>query len=324
MSPHNAAKNKTAGRPALAALCLLGLILAAPAAAAPGDAHALRRGDIRRAEKVLGRLRQLYAAADAGDAGHYRALASKFYPGLFVTVAEIRQDDLSTDLSTAVFLAAELARTWSAAGAAAAECGRERPDIYLPLCLDLRGGTRGQLLLAKARLHARWAEAVLRSGKGEVDAETARALSEMAAARVNDMLLAARVVEVLRPLEGLLRRRAAGAEGAGRLGAAPAGPGGESDRALRTAGALLGWMPRSQTFYRLSGARLAYADGLSWLRMASLSKRLVVSARSFEPSPLEALGLDAEQAAAAAEANWRSAARITRIATQNLASGAER
>ena len=291
------------------------------AASAPNAARALQDSDARRAEKILASLRLLHEAAGADDAGAYRALASKLYPDLFVKVAEIRPGDLSTDLSTAVFLAEKLGRIRDAAGEATADCRGERPDIYAPLCLSLRGGTVRQLLLAKSRLHARWAEAVLRDFRGEGDAETARALAELKAARANDCLIAARVLETLRPLEGLARHPAGGAGLGERLTVASSGPDGsdaELAEALRVAGALLAWMPRSQTFYRLSGAQHAYADGLSWYRKVRQSKRLVVSANSFAPDPLKALALDAEQAAAAATANWKSAAKLTRLTERSL------
>jgi hypothetical protein len=279
------------GAAACAALLLALTFLSRTAAA-----QAVSDGDVRKAEKILAKLRLLYEAAEAGDADAYRGLASRMYPDLFVKAAELRPGDLSTDLSTAVFLADELGRTWGAAGAAA-DCLGERPDIYRPLCLGLRDGSVRGLLLAKSRLHARWAEAAVRGHKGEADAETAGALREMAAARANDVLIAARVAETLRPLEG---------------------SDGESADSLRVAGALLAWMPRSQTFYRLSGARQAYADGLFWYRKVSQSKRLVVSVNSFAPDPLKVIDFDAGQAGAAAVANWKSAARLTRLAERPL------
>ena len=291
----------------------------AAAASVSPDACAIRDADALKAAKVLAKLRLLHEAADADDASAYCALASKLYPDLFVKVAEIRAGDLSTDLSTAVFIAEKLGRTWAAAGEATADCRVERPDIYMPLCLSLRGGTVRQLLLAKSRLHARWAEAVLRGYGGAADAETARALSEVKAARANDRLIAARVVETLRPLEGLLRGSAADAGRGGQLATAGLnGSDGELADALYAADALLAWMPRSQTFYRLSGAQHAYADGLSWYLKARRSKRLVISANSFAPDPLKVLALDAEQAVAAAAANWKSAAKLTRLTEQSL------
>lgn len=287
---------------AMRAAFVLMLAFACRNAAARDGVETVSDGDARRAEKILSKLKLLHEAADADDAGAYQRLASKMYPELFSKVSELHAGDLSTDLSTAVFLADQLGRTW-ATGAFAADCRGERPDIYRPLCLGLSEGTVRQLLLAKSRLHARWAEAVVRSHRGESDAEITRALREMAAARANDFLIAARVVETLRPLERVSRDPSSGREFAD---------------ALDVAASLLAWMPRGQTFYQLTGARQAYADGLSWHRKVKQSKRLVISVNSYAPDPLKVLDLDAGQAGAAAAANWRSAVRLTRLTEQSL------
>lgn len=288
------------------AACLIVCALAAHAGAAPTGAEssaALRDKDVRRAEKALSKLRLLDEAAAADDAARYRALASKLYPGLFVLVAEMRPSDLHTDISTAVFLAEKLNRVWFGAGDERADCERERRDIYRPLCLGLRGGSVRRMLSAKARLHARWAEAVVKSHRGERDAETSRALSEIKAARAGDLLIAARVVETLKPLEA--------------MPAASKECGGCAD-ALDTAGALLSWLPRGPAFQQLSEARRAYADGLFWHQKVQRSKRLVVNVNGFDRDPLKDLRLDAEQVGGVAAANWKSAARYTRMAENSM------
>jgi hypothetical protein len=279
------------------AALLVALALAPRASAFDGGAAAIRETDARRAEKVLAKLLLLYDAAGSGDAAAYRRLTSKLYPGLFVTVAEMQASDLSTDLSTAVFLAEEFGRV---AGDTAADCGAERPDIYAPLCAGMRGATVRQLLLAKSRLHARWAEAMLRAYENRADADTAHTLAEMRSARENDALIAARVLEILRSLEG------AGASSA------------EPSEALGEAAALLAWMPRGEAFYQLSNARRALADASWWRGRARESKQLVVSAKGFAPDPLKDLRLDAEQVSSAADANLKSAAKHTRLAEQAL------
>ena len=148
----------------------------------------------------------------------------------------------------------------------------------------------------------------------------------MNAARANDLLIAARVVEALKTLEGRLPLSATDADRGQRFNASGAsldGPGGEFADTLHAAEALLSWMPRSRTFYHLSGARLAYADGLSWYRKVRQSKSLVVSAASgFVPDPLKGLRLDAEQVGATVKANWRSAIRHTRLAEKSLSGSA--
>lgn len=301
----------TAGAALLLALTFL---VRVADAAPPAGTQAINDADVQKAEKVLAKLRLLYDAAAADDAAAYRRLASKFYPDLFVKVAELRPCDLSTDLSTAVFLAEQLGRTWSAAGETVADCPGARPDIYQPLCRVLRGGTVRQLLLAKSRLHARWAEAVLRESRGEADAETARALAEVRAARANDRLIAALVLKALSTLEGL---PPTSSPSPARLGGLDE-PNAQVTEVLSEVDTLLAWMPRGPTFYHLLNARDAYRDGLWWHDRARRAKGLVISAKSFAPDPLRELRLDAEQVSATARANWQSAAKHTSLAQQLL------
>lgn len=316
---------RSATRAALCAAGLIGFALNVLAAGAPGTAAtpALREKDVRRAEKVVAKLGLLDGAAASGeDAKAYHALAAKLYPGLFVTVADMRESDLKTDLDTAVFLYAKVGRTWFAAGASKADCERERRDIYLPLCLDLRGGTARQLLLSKARLHARWAEAVVKNYRGEGDAETPRVLvAAMKAARENDLMVAARVVETLKPLERLVNAyptyadyqegRAASKVSFDRLD-------GEFADALNIASLLLASMPRSPAFYLLTNARDSYRDGLFWYRKVHQSRKLTVSASAFERDPLRDLRLNADQVGYTVVVNWRTAVKYTRLAEHSL------
>jgi hypothetical protein len=283
---------------------------------------ALRDKDVRRAENVVAKLELLDSAATSGeDAKTYHALAAKLYPGLFVAVADMRESDLKTDLDTAVFLYAKVGRTWFAAGASKADCENERRDIYLRLCLDLRGGTARQLLLSKARLHARWAEAVVKNYRGVGDAESLRALSMMKAAREHDRVLVARIVETLKRLERLTNAYPTYAdyqEGRAAPEISPDGSDPEFADALNTASLLLASMPRSLSFYHLSNARDSYRDGLFWYRKVHLSKKLVVSANAFERDPLVDLRLNAEQVGYTVVVNWRTAVKYTRLAEHSL------
>jgi hypothetical protein len=319
----------TAFRALLFVACLFAGVLAArgQSAADLGAAHELRERDVRRAEKVLEKLRLLDEAAESREGGgDFRGLARKFYPGLFVAVADLRPSDLKTDLDTAVFLYEALGRARSAAGESAADCEGERPGLYLPLCRGLRGGTVRQLLLAKARLHARWAEAVVKTQRGAGDGETARLVSEMKAARALDLRIAARVSEELKSLEGMVSLSPTYAD----YQEQRAGPkvsfekldAGFAD-ALGRAGVLLGWMPRSPAYYYLARACRSYADGLFWYRKVHGSRKKVVSAAAgFERDPLEDLRLDADHVGYAAVSNWKTAARYTRLAEHSLAAAA--
>lgn len=288
-----------------------------------------REKDVRRAEKVLEKLRLLdEAAASHEGEERFRSLARKLYPGLLIAVSDMRPSDLKTDLGTAAFLYEDAARAWSLAGRTTADCEGERPDLYRPLCLGLGGGTVRQLLFTKARLHSRWAEAVVKTCRGEGGAGTSRLLSEMKAAREQDLRIAARISGTLKSLEGMVNtpagyaayveQRAEVRVGSERLEA-------EFSDALGRAGALLGWMPRSPVYYSLSSAWRSYGDGLFWYRKASGSRKLVVSAASgFERDPLEELRLGAGQVGYTVVVNWRAAAKYTRLAEQSLPSAAGR
>lgn len=290
---------------ALSVACVFTWALAARADGLDDGAPALREKDVRRAEKVLAKLRLLDAAAAApGSARSLPDLAAELCPGLFITVAEMRQSDLKTDLDTAVFAYAEAARTWLTSGASPADCDRQRPDIYLPLCLELRGGAVRQLVISKARLHARWAEAAAKAYRGARDAETTRALSAMRAARERDTVIAARVVEELKTVEGL-------------VGAAASDT--EISAALGSAGALLHALPRGPAFYCLSNAWRSFKDGHFWYRKVRQSRSLVVSVNALDHDPLKDLRLDAAQVSRTVEANWGAAVRYTRLAERVVA-----
>lgn len=319
-----------ASRALLCAVWLFGcgLVSRGQGAAGAGDSHAPREKDVRRAEKVLAKLRQLDAAAGAGeDGGEFRRAARRLYPGLFVTVAEMSPGDLKTDLDTAVFLYEDAGRAWSAAGNSTADCEGERPDLYRPVCLGLGGGTLRQLLLAKARLHARWAEAAVKAYSGDGDAETSRLLSEMKAARSYDLLIAARVSEALKSLEGLVNAPHTYADYQEHGAAAKVGPerlGAEFADALGRAELLLGWMPRSPAYYHLSRAGRSYRDGLFWYQKTRVSRAAVVSAAApFERDPLEDLRLDADRVGYTAVVNWKAAAKYTRLGRLSAGAGDE-
>jgi len=160
---------------------------------------------------------------------------------------------------------------------------------------------------------------VLRDRRGEADAETSRSLAEVRAARANDRLIAAHIVEALRLLDATPSPSPAAA---GNRDSVDAHAAGTADakfvEALGDACILLAWMPRSPTFYHLLSARDAYRDGLWWHDMARQAKSPVISVKSFAPDPLKDLRLDAEQASATVRANWRSATKHTRLGEQYL------
>lgn len=317
------ALRRTALRLLLCAVCLCGTARAASGHGAETETFAPLEKDVRRAEKVLDKLRPLGEAAALDDGAELRRLARKLYPGLFATVAEMRPSDLKTDLDTAVYLYEAVIRVRAGEGEQAADCERERPDIYRPLCHGLAGGPRHRLLAAKAWLHARWAGAFVKTYRGAGDAEAARLVSEMRAARANDLRIAAHVARELKSLEGAVEPATSYANYLERGDAAKVSferLEAEFADALSRAGALLGWLPRSPVHYQLSAARRGYKDGLFWYQKVKGAGRKVVSAAAagFEHDPLRELRLDASQVGYTAAANWRSAAKYTRLAESSL------
>jgi hypothetical protein len=302
--------------------CGIVFALTATAQGMEDAADTLREKDVLRAEAVIAKLKLLDEALPAAsDPRTLRTLTGKLYPGLFITVADMRESDLKTDLDTAVFLYEQASLTWFAAGVPAAECGRERRDIYQPLCRELRGGSTRELLLAKARLHARWAEACVDYYRGRRAAETSRSLSAMKAARENDFIIAGKAVEALETLKGLVDTIPENDDYRERRAVAGFAP---SDTiagdALSGAGELIALLPRSPAFYHLSNAWSCYKDGLFWERKVSRSRSLVVSARGFASDPLKDIGVNADSAAQTVVASFKNATKYTRLAEQSLGS----
>ncbi len=97
---HGRRRRRTAAlRALMCAVCLLGGESASRGqggAAAADDTRALRERDVRRAERVLEKLGLLgeAGAAREGEAA-FRGLARKLYPGLFITVADMRPRPLT-------------------------------------------------------------------------------------------------------------------------------------------------------------------------------------------------------------------------------------
>lgn len=322
-APRQQALRSTVVRLTLCVVCIFGAARAARGQGAEDGIFAPQEKDVRRAEKILEKLRPLGEAAALDDDAGMRRLARKLYPGLFAAVAEMRPSDLKTDLDTAVYLYEAVSRARAGEGKQAADCGRERPDVYLPLCDGLAGGSKRRLLAAKARLHARWAEAVVKTYHGAGDEEAARLVSEMKAARANDRRIAAHVARELKSLEGTAEPAASYADYIERGDAAKVSfekLEAEFADALARAGALLGWLPRSPVHYQLSAAWRSYKDGLFWYQKVKGAGSKVVSANAagFVRDPLQELGLDASQVGYTAAANWRTAAKYTRLAESSL------
>jgi hypothetical protein len=212
---------------------------------------------------------------------------------------------LKTELDTAVFLSERLVKP-SSVPDAAADCARERPDTYRPLCENLPGASVRQLLWLKAGLHVRWAEALVRRYRGASDAETSNLLTSLAAARLSDLEVAGRALQSCARTRTLLSahplfggHRVSGLKGSVTVG--------EAARALSEARRLASTLPRSLLWYRMSNAISAYEDGLYWLARLEQAKSRVVSAQGSAEITLRKLGIPDVVADATVRGNFRQA-----------------
>jgi hypothetical protein len=301
-----------------ALFCLLAFAGRAFCAAAPGPASTDK--NLRKAEAVLAKLSRLEEAAAARDSEAFAAAVKKLYPGLFVAVAGLRDDDLKAELATAASLyeAAQRARGDSAAP----DCSVELRQSYFRLCLE--SADRAGLLGSKAGLHTRRARVLLGYAHGGRDAATLEALAEIRAERSTDLALAEEALRALKELAGATTGIALSAdEGAstggvgGRVAPARAQAAQQSSAeqtpdklsaSLQEVDRLLASLPRTRVRQLLCNARDAFRDGLFWRLKTLPSRALVVSADSLaDPDPLRRLDLDAGDASRAALQNLSAA-----------------
>ncbi|HEX3559111.1 MAG TPA: hypothetical protein VHU19_07900 [Pyrinomonadaceae bacterium] len=305
---------------ALALLCLLAFAVNAARAATPGPAPGDK--DLKKAEAVLSKLLRLEESAAARGSDAFDGVAKKIYPGLFVAVAELRDDGLKTELATAASFYEAVYRTRG--DASAPDCSRELRQSYFRLCRE--SGDRAGLLRAKAALHTRRAVVALRYARGERDAATLDALAEIRAERSTDLALAEETLRALKELADEVSAPVAVADAASDSFAAAGGRVAtraaatsrpyenlspsleELSSSLEEVDRLLASLPRTHVRQLLGNARDAFRDGLFWQLKTLPSRALVVSAQSFaDPNPLLRFNLDAEDASRAALQNLRAA-----------------
>jgi hypothetical protein len=266
--------------------------------ASVAEARATNAKDLKRAEVLISKLKRLEEAAASREPGALRKAASKVYPGLFSSVSKLKDSDLKTDLSTAVALYDAGAR--DAGGRVDLDCSRELRDSYSRLCREAAASgdnARAALLAAKARLHARFAEAELRHARGARDDATLEVLERMRAERSTDIMLAREALRALKALTGT-----------------PA----DSDR-LEEVGLILASLPRGRVYTLLRNAFDASRDALCWQGRTRPTRALVVDVNSYaSPDPLRRLDVRADDADRAAFANQRASQRFVKRAEESL------
>ena len=298
------------------------------AQASAGDAggQALREKDVRTGEEVVAALRRMERVTDFHS---YDALADKLYPELFAKVSELREGDLKTDLTTAVFLYEQALDEWKMRPGAAFDCAGELREVYARVCAqDKSGATVVGFLRAKARLHTLWADALVRFHKGGTDAATIAALAEMRAERRRDLALAEEALAALKALEQEVHVYSSLAQFQARAALAKVSfeeLSADAASALHKVDRILQSLPRGPLFYPLYHARNFYSDGLFWWRKTHRRKAMVVEVNSFaEPDEARSVNMDPEAIDYTVAINWRNAARRTRRAEQLIATAKAR
>jgi hypothetical protein len=277
-------------------------------------------GELKKAEEVLAQLRRMEGLDGAPDGSRaYSAAGRQAYAELLSKVAALHGGDVKTDLLMAALLFEAAFSARRNADAPAQDCGRELRDAYRKLCLENRGA-RAEFLRAKARLHARWAEAVLRHLRGDRDAATLHALAEVRAARDFDAALAALAIRALNNLSAQVRALTPpeDSERGWMGGRVPfSQPSDAFAEMLDAVDSALASLARGRVYNLLRNARNSYRDGLYWLGKTLQRRSLVVSIESFDStSELRQMRLDALNVDSTVLANWRSAERFTRKAEQ--------
>jgi hypothetical protein len=283
----------------LTLLCLL--VFAGGAAAYAKDS----KKDLKKAEAVLSKLRRLEEATATADPNIFVKAARKLYPGLFSEAASLVDGGLKSELTTAVFLYESSLRAARQTGAP--DCSREPRESYARLCFETRDAGRAAFMRAKARLHARRAEAELFYAGGARDAATLEAFALIRAERDTARALAS---DALQSLKELVAASTTGDD---------ARPAADVDERLDAVDRVLASLPRDRPHQLLREARDAFRDGLYWRHKAAPALALVIDARSFIPrGELPSMGLHADDATRAAQANLRAALKFIDRAEEEL------
>jgi hypothetical protein len=258
---------------------------------------------------VLSKLRRLEAIPVSAGQETFVKAASRLYPDLFSKVSALREGVLKTELTTAVVLYESSLRA-AREGGGAPDCTREPRESYARLCFETGTGGRAAFLRAKALLHARRAEAELLYARGERGVATLDAVSLIRAERDTDRALAADALQSLKELVAAVVSPSVD------RGARPTA---DLVARLDALDHVLASLPRDRSHQLLREARDAFRDGLYWQLKAAPTLSLVIDAGSYTPrGELPRLGLHADDATRAAQANLRAALKFIGKAEEEL------
>jgi len=260
----------------------------------------LKAKQLARAEQLLRELEQFDTSMNSGPGtAQFKARTEKLSNSFGHNAGMLPESNVKTDLATAVYWYEQLALNLNHSPAArphamsaSTRCESERPGAYQQLCECASGSTR-DLLWAKARLHLRWAKAAINFEKtGTVE----RPLDDVAVERKVDQMLAARVIDSLKVLEGkvFVYRSLADFERSGKLARVPlADFKEEMQKVTFEAESTLAWLPQNLLKSELNNALHSFADGAYWWEQIDRPRVVKVSelaARDlYVPAPQAAL-----------------------------------
>src|SRR5437763_4655084 len=93
--------------------------------------HALREREIKKGADIIAKLRRIEQLTEgAPDFESYKKLTDKLYPDLFIEAADLRDSNLKTDLTTAVFLYDEALQRFHDSDRTELNCKEELRAVY--------------------------------------------------------------------------------------------------------------------------------------------------------------------------------------------------
>ncbi len=236
---------------------------------------------LARAEKLVAKLEQFEAVTYTHPRyADYKALVQSLSTAVNKSITGLPESSVKTDFATAIYMYELVALNWhdlEASETSALNCAGEKPRAYQKLCQSVTGSRR-DLLWSKARLHVRWAKAVILDQNGVRDERMAVVLSEVEAERRDDKALAERAMTALKLLESevvIYQSRAAFEEN-GALARVPFETfKTDLKKVSAYVEAILLWLPQCRLRAEIRNALRAYLDGGFW--WAKVQRPLVVN-----------------------------------------------
>lgn len=229
--------------------------------AVPGqtDKSRLSSKQLAKIESLINQLEQLHT-----QPAEQSTRLRKLWSSVGAIAQSLPEGDIKIDLETAAYWYEEAARGRGfSSDYPRRGCFAEKPGAYQTLCEDFSGsGT--ELILAKAQLHLGWVQALVRCHKtGSRDPQ----LGEIKLERMNDRLLAARAIYLLKVLESdvITYDSLADFQDGAKLALVSFEVFQQHlEKVSGESALILSWLPPSKLKSEINNALLSYQDGWFW------------------------------------------------------------